>query len=29
MDDVLLWNERGELTESTIANIVVELDGAW
>ena len=22
-DDVLLWNERGELTESTIANIVV------
>ena len=27
VDDVLLWNERGELTESTIANIVVELDG--
>jgi para-aminobenzoate synthetase/4-amino-4-deoxychorismate lyase len=27
-DDVLLWNERQELTESTIANIVVELDGA-
>jgi para-aminobenzoate synthetase / 4-amino-4-deoxychorismate lyase len=26
-DDVLLWNERGELTESCIANIVVELDG--
>lgn len=26
-DDVLLWNESGELTESTIANIVVELDG--
>ena len=26
-DDVLLWNERGELTESTIANLVVELDG--
>ena len=25
--DVLLWNERGELTESTIANLVVELDG--
>jgi para-aminobenzoate synthetase/4-amino-4-deoxychorismate lyase len=25
--DVLLWNERGELTESTRANIVVELDG--
>jgi para-aminobenzoate synthetase/4-amino-4-deoxychorismate lyase len=28
-DDVLLWNERGELTESTIANLVVELDGEW
>jgi len=27
-DDVLVWNERGELTESTIANIVVEKDGA-
>jgi len=26
-DDVLLVNERGELTESTIANLVVELDG--
>ena len=26
-DDVLLWNEVGELTESTIANIVVEIDG--
>lgn len=26
-DDVLLWNERGELTEATNANIVVELDG--
>ncbi len=26
-DDVLLWNERGELTESTIANVVVERDG--
>jgi para-aminobenzoate synthetase/4-amino-4-deoxychorismate lyase len=25
--DVLLWNERGELTESTIGNIVLELDG--
>jgi para-aminobenzoate synthetase/4-amino-4-deoxychorismate lyase len=28
-DDVLLWNARGELTESTIANLVVELDGEW
>lgn len=26
-DDVLLWNERGELTESTLANVVLELDG--
>jgi para-aminobenzoate synthetase/4-amino-4-deoxychorismate lyase len=26
-DDVLLWNEEGELTESTMANLVVELDG--
>jgi para-aminobenzoate synthetase/4-amino-4-deoxychorismate lyase len=26
-DDVLLWNERGELTEFTNANLVAELDG--
>ena len=26
-DDVLLWNEREELTESCIANIVLEIDG--
>jgi len=26
-DDVLLYNERGEITETTIANIVVEIDG--
>lgn len=26
-DDVLLWNKRGELTETCIANLVVELDG--
>jgi para-aminobenzoate synthetase/4-amino-4-deoxychorismate lyase len=26
-DDVLMWNERGEITETTIANIVVYLDG--
>ena len=25
--DVLLWNERGELTEFTIGNLVVQLDG--
>lgn len=28
-DDVLLWNERGEVTESCIANVMVELDGRW
>ena len=27
VDDVLLWNERGEVTESTIANVVTEIDG--
>ena len=26
-DDVLLWNERGQMTESTIANLVVEING--
>jgi len=26
-DDVILWNENGELTESTIANIVVSIEG--
>jgi para-aminobenzoate synthetase/4-amino-4-deoxychorismate lyase len=26
-DDVVLWNERGEVTETTIANLVVEKDG--
>jgi para-aminobenzoate synthetase / 4-amino-4-deoxychorismate lyase len=26
-DDVLLYNERGEMTEFTIGNLVVELDG--
>jgi para-aminobenzoate synthetase/4-amino-4-deoxychorismate lyase len=28
-DDVLLVNERGEVTESTIANVAVFLDGRW
>ena len=28
-DDALLWNERGELTESTIANVAVRLGDAW
>src|SRR5262249_16259896 len=27
-DDVLLWNRDGRLTESTMANLVLELDGA-
>ena len=26
-DDVVFWNERGEITESSIANIVVPIDG--
>ena len=26
-DDVLLYNEKGEITESTIANVAVEMDG--
>jgi para-aminobenzoate synthetase / 4-amino-4-deoxychorismate lyase len=26
-DDVLLWNEKRELTESCVANVVVEIDG--
>jgi para-aminobenzoate synthetase / 4-amino-4-deoxychorismate lyase len=28
-DDVLLTNVRGEITESTIANVAIELDGSW
>jgi para-aminobenzoate synthetase/4-amino-4-deoxychorismate lyase len=27
-DDVILWNERGEITEATTANVVARLDGA-
>ncbi len=27
--DVLMWNEEGELTEFTIGNLVVQLDGVW
>jgi len=27
VDDVIFWNERGEVTESSIANIVVPIDG--
>jgi para-aminobenzoate synthetase/4-amino-4-deoxychorismate lyase len=26
-DDIIFWNERGEITESTIANVVVQIDG--
>lgn len=26
-DDVILWNRRGDLTESTVANLVVEMRG--
>ena len=26
-DDVILWNERGEVTESTIANVVIRKEG--
>jgi para-aminobenzoate synthetase/4-amino-4-deoxychorismate lyase len=29
VDDVILINDRGEVTESTIANLAVELDGGW
>ncbi|MEM1207243.1 MAG: chorismate-binding protein, partial [Acidobacteriota bacterium] len=28
-DDVLLWNRRRELTESTVANLVLKVDGRW
>ena len=28
-DDVLLWNEDGELTESALANLVLRLEGQW
>ncbi|MDT7668325.1 MAG: para-aminobenzoate synthetase / 4-amino-4-deoxychorismate lyase [Pseudonocardiales bacterium] len=28
-DDVVLCNERGELTETTIANLALRLDGRW
>lgn len=28
-DEVLLWNERGEITEASVANVVVKMDGKW
>lgn len=27
--DIILWNERQELTETTIANLALKLDGVW
>ena len=27
VDDVILWNTRGEITEATIANVIVEIGG--
>jgi para-aminobenzoate synthetase/4-amino-4-deoxychorismate lyase len=27
VDDVILWNERGEVTEATIANVVADING--
>ena len=29
VDEVVLWNERGEITEATIANVVAEIDHNW
>lgn len=28
VEDVLLWNSRGEITEATLGNVVAEIDGA-
>ncbi|MDG4594351.1 MAG: aminodeoxychorismate synthase component I [Candidatus Contendobacter sp.] len=28
-DEVILWNERGELTEASTANVALDLDGEW
>lgn len=28
-DDVILWNERGEVTETTIANIIIKINNHW
>ena len=28
-DDVILVNDRGQVTEATIANVAVRLEGAW
>jgi para-aminobenzoate synthetase/4-amino-4-deoxychorismate lyase len=29
VDEVVLWNERGEVTEATIANVVAEIANTW
>ncbi len=29
VDDVILWNEKGELTETIIGNIALKIDGSW
>ena len=29
MDDVILVNTRGEVTESTVANVAARIGGAW
>lgn len=29
VDEVVLWNERGEITEATIANVVAEIGHNW
>ena len=29
VDDILLYNERGEITETTIANVLFYIEGAW
>ena len=28
-DDVVLWNERGEVCETTIANLAIQIDSQW
>ncbi len=28
-DDVVLWNEHGDLTETCLSNLALELDGVW
>ena len=29
VDDVILWNERGEVTEASSSNIVVQMGSDW